>query len=99
MWVMLAGGASDQAERLFFFCPEMLAKGHIFRHKLTGAMTTQLDTSAVVARGQETGTLGRYRWLVCGLLFFATTINYMDRRILALLKPFPHPALTRPNAQ
>ena len=30
---------------------------------------------------------GRYRWVVCGLLFFATTINYMDRQILALLKP------------
>jgi MFS transporter, ACS family, hexuronate transporter len=32
-------------------------------------------------------TTGRYRWLICGLLFFATTINYMDRQILSLLKP------------
>jgi ACS family hexuronate transporter-like MFS transporter len=30
---------------------------------------------------------GRYRWTVCALLFFATTINYIDRQILALLKP------------
>ena len=29
----------------------------------------------------------RYRWVICGLLFFATTINYVDRQILALLKP------------
>jgi MFS transporter, ACS family, hexuronate transporter len=29
----------------------------------------------------------RYRWLICGLLFFATTINYVDRQILSLLKP------------
>lgn len=29
----------------------------------------------------------RYRWLVCALLFFATTINYVDRQILSLLKP------------
>ena len=29
----------------------------------------------------------RFRWLICGLLFFATTINYIDRQILALLKP------------
>lgn len=29
----------------------------------------------------------RYRWLVCALLFFATTINYIDRQILSLLKP------------
>jgi ACS family hexuronate transporter-like MFS transporter len=27
------------------------------------------------------------RWLVCGLLFFATTVNYMDRQVIALLKP------------
>src|SRR6476620_7198771 len=27
------------------------------------------------------------RWLICGLLFFATTINYLDRQSLAVLKP------------
>ena len=26
-----------------------------------------------------------YRWIVCALLFFATTINYIDRQILALI--------------
>ena len=30
---------------------------------------------------------GRYRWAICALLFFATTINYMDRQILGLLAP------------
>ena len=30
---------------------------------------------------------GRVRWVVCGLLFAATTINYVDRQILSLLKP------------
>jgi ACS family hexuronate transporter-like MFS transporter len=29
---------------------------------------------------------GRARWIVCALLFLATTINYIDRQILALLK-------------
>ena len=29
----------------------------------------------------------RIRWYVCGLLFFATTINYVDRQVLGLLKP------------
>jgi ACS family hexuronate transporter-like MFS transporter len=29
----------------------------------------------------------RYRWVICALLFFATTINYIDRQILSLLKP------------
>ena len=27
------------------------------------------------------------RWLVCGLLFLATTINYMDRSALSLVEP------------
>jgi ACS family hexuronate transporter-like MFS transporter len=30
--------------------------------------------------------LGRYRWLICALLFLATTVNYIDRQILSLLK-------------
>jgi ACS family hexuronate transporter-like MFS transporter len=30
---------------------------------------------------------GRYRWVICGLLFFATTINYIDRQVISLLKP------------
>ncbi len=27
------------------------------------------------------------RWVVCGLLFLATTINYMDRSALSLVEP------------
>ena len=30
--------------------------------------------------------VGQYRWVICALLFFATTINYIDRQILSLLK-------------
>jgi ACS family hexuronate transporter-like MFS transporter len=29
----------------------------------------------------------RYRWLICGLLFAATAINYVDRQIIGVLKP------------
>ncbi len=32
--------------------------------------------------------MGRYRWTICSLLFFATTINYLDRSVISLLKPF-----------
>jgi ACS family hexuronate transporter-like MFS transporter len=32
-------------------------------------------------------TVGRYRWTICALLFLATTINYIDRQILSLIKP------------
>jgi ACS family hexuronate transporter-like MFS transporter len=30
--------------------------------------------------------IGRYRWTICSLLFFATTINYLDRAVISLLK-------------
>lgn len=30
-------------------------------------------------------TIGRYRWVICALLFFATTINYIDRMVIGIL--------------
>jgi ACS family hexuronate transporter-like MFS transporter len=30
---------------------------------------------------------GYVRWIICGLLFVAATINYVDRQVIALLKP------------
>ena len=30
---------------------------------------------------------GRVRWGICALLFFATTINYIDRQVIGILKP------------
>lgn len=31
---------------------------------------------------------GNYRWRILALLFFATTINYIDRQVIGILKPF-----------
>ena len=31
---------------------------------------------------------GNYRWVICGLLFFATTFNYLDRQVISYLKEF-----------
>jgi ACS family hexuronate transporter-like MFS transporter len=31
--------------------------------------------------------VGRFRWVILGVLFCATTINYMDRFLLGVLKP------------
>ncbi len=31
--------------------------------------------------------VGKYRWTICALVFSATTINYLDRNVLGLLKP------------
>lgn len=41
--------------------------------------TLRADAAATVVRN--------YRWLICGLLFFATTINYVDRAVLGVLTP------------
>jgi ACS family hexuronate transporter-like MFS transporter len=30
---------------------------------------------------------GHYRWTICALLFFATTVNYVDRQVLGILAP------------
>ncbi|MGC3959081.1 MAG: MFS transporter [Verrucomicrobiota bacterium] len=36
---------------------------------------------------QVNETIGRHRWTICALVFAATTINYLDRNVLGLLKP------------
>ncbi len=35
----------------------------------------------------STRSIGGYRWRICGLLFCATTINYVDRQVLGVLAP------------
>ncbi len=39
------------------------------------------------AASQIAGHIGRRRWIICALIFFATTINYVDRTVLGLLAP------------
>lgn len=48
--------------------------------------------SLVTARSEPAAlvtppSIGRYRWVICALLFFATTINYVDRAVLGILAP------------
>ncbi|HEX8096967.1 MAG TPA: MFS transporter [Pyrinomonadaceae bacterium] len=47
-----------------------------------GASATGAAAAAFEAVG---ATVGRYRWVICALLFFATTINYIDRQVLGIL--------------
>jgi ACS family hexuronate transporter-like MFS transporter len=35
----------------------------------------------------ETTKIGNYRWTICALIFFATTVNYLDRQVIGILKP------------
>ena len=46
--------------------------------------SSELDTEEESAPGAR---LGRVRWTICAMLFAATSINYMDRQVLGLLKP------------
>ena len=32
-------------------------------------------------------SIGNYRWFICALLFLGTTVNYVDRQVIGLLKP------------
>jgi ACS family hexuronate transporter-like MFS transporter len=36
---------------------------------------------------RETKKISNYRWTVCALIFFATTVNYLDRQVIGILKP------------
>src|SRR5438105_2193134 len=49
-----------------------------------GASVTGVAVAAVEGLG---AAIGRYRWVICALLFFATTINYVDRQVLGFLAP------------
>jgi ACS family hexuronate transporter-like MFS transporter len=56
--------------------------------------TTNVSRSTVTATasparsGERHDAGGRLRWLICALLFFATTINYMDRQVIGILAPY-----------
>jgi ACS family hexuronate transporter-like MFS transporter len=36
---------------------------------------------------EPAGRIGKVRWTICGLLFLAATINYIDRQVIGILKP------------
>lgn len=43
--------------------------------------------SPVEPAGKLAAGIGRYRWRICALLFFVTTLNYVDRQVLGVLAP------------
>lgn len=46
-----------------------------------------LNTAPTTVTTDVNQTQTKYRWVIAGLLFFATTINYLDRVVISLLKP------------
>src|SRR5260370_20698420 len=53
------------------------------RAEVLGASATSLQKVGILA--------GRFRWVICGLLFLGVTKNYMDRQVLGVVKgPLHH---------
>ena len=46
-----------------------------------------MSDAGAIAVQQAAERAGRYRWVICALLFAATAINYVDRQMIGLLKP------------
>ena len=57
---------------------------HVAPPSVAGSSATG---AAVAALETVSGHIGSYRWVICALLFFATTINYVDRQVLGFLAP------------
>jgi ACS family hexuronate transporter-like MFS transporter len=49
-----------------------------------GASATAVNAKAADLPKQAV-RVGNYRWVICALLFFATTINYIDRQVIGIL--------------
>src|SRR6476661_8142740 len=49
--------------------------------------TSPGPNGAVAVLQNVNARIGRYRWTICALLFFAATINYVDRQVIGILKP------------
>jgi MFS transporter, ACS family, hexuronate transporter len=57
---------------------------------MTHASAAEREQTAryeAAARAHEAPPGFGYRWTICALLFFATTINYIDRQVLGILAP------------
>ena len=51
-------------------------------------MTEAKDADVQEQEGSTSGArIGNVRWTVCAMLFAATSINYMDRQVISILKP------------
>jgi MFS transporter, ACS family, hexuronate transporter len=50
------------------------------------AINTEKSQPGTSTPASQPSLITNYRWVICALLFFATTVNYIDRQILSLLK-------------
>jgi MFS transporter, ACS family, hexuronate transporter len=40
------------------------------------------------SQNSTASAISRFRWVICALLFFSTTVNYLDRQVISYLKEF-----------
>ena len=48
---------------------------------------TDMHRSEAVSVTNPRSSVAHFRWVICALLFFAATINYIDRQVIGILKP------------
>jgi ACS family hexuronate transporter-like MFS transporter len=59
-----------------------------------GMATASTPLSGRIFMGENgRRSVGWYRWVICALLFFATTINYVDRSVFGVLEPELHKSI------
>src|SRR6266700_1564111 len=56
------------------------------RPDISDSLKTEASAPTTVVPTPPPSFVGNYRWFICALLFFATTVNYIDRQILSLIK-------------
>src|SRR5579863_517921 len=54
---------------------------------LAGGNMTMIERSLAPPPDATESRIGRYRWVICALIFAATVINYIDRQMIGVLKP------------
>ena len=52
-----------------------------------GDPVSTLNPTSDLPPGSARTRIGNVRWTICAMLFVATTINYMDRQVISILKP------------
>ncbi|MDH7603554.1 MAG: MFS transporter [Melioribacter sp.] len=45
-----------------------------------------MTASEITSNPKVKSKIGKYRWIILALVFFATTVNYLDRQVISLLK-------------
>jgi len=53
---------------------------------ITGDPVASPANAGVPPNTEAQAKVGNFRWFICGLLFYATTVNYMDRVVMGILK-------------